>query len=196
MLLIIDRAQRLVKCHRPTRLIRAQHPRIAGGCILGPTSMATGKSAMPRRTQRQGRPSALSRVSVSQLITEIKSRRDIIALELQAINTELADLGSAEVAETSFRRGPGRPKGSRNGVARSAGRGAKGHGRGGNKPSLPTLLHSLLRGKTMSVPEMAAAAKKAGHKTKSKSFRTIVSLALLNNKPMFKRVSRGQYTAK
>ena len=85
---------------------------------------------------------------------------------------------------------------SRNGVASGAGRGAKGHGRGGNKQSLPTLLHSLLRGKTMSVADMTDAAKRAGHKSKSKNFRTIVSLALLNHKPMFKRVSRGQYTAR
>jgi hypothetical protein len=48
----------------------------------------------------------------------------------------------------------------------------------------------------MGVSEMAEAAKKAGHKSKSKNFRTIVSLALLNNRKMFKRVSRGQYTAK
>jgi hypothetical protein len=151
---------------------------------------------MPRRRKRQGRPSALSRVSVSQLITEIKSRREMIALELEAITNELADLGSVEVVETSSRRGLGRPKGSRNGYPSGAGRRAKRRGRGGNKQSLPVLLHSILRGKTMSVPEMAHAAKKAGHKSKSKSFRTIVSLALLNNKPMFKRVSRGQYTAK
>ena len=47
----------------------------------------------------------------------------------------------------------------------------------------------------MSEPKMAEAAKKAGHKSKSKNFRTIVSLALLNHRKMFKRVSRGQHTA-
>src|SRR5207244_13219216 len=75
-------------------------------------------------------------------------------------------------------------------------RGGAGRGRGGNEKSLPTLLHSLLQGKTMSVQEMADAAKKAGHKSKSKNFRMIVSLALLKNPNLFKRVSRGQYTAK
>jgi len=54
----------------------------------------------------------------------------------------------------------------------------------------------LLRGKTMSVPEMAEAAKKAGYKSKSKNFRTIISLALISHRKMFKRVSRGQYTAR
>lgn len=147
---------------------------------------------MPRRKNRQGRTSGLSRVSVSQLITEIKSRREALAQQLEVINNELTDLGSVEANDSGPRRGPGRPRGSSNGWARTTGR----RGRGGNKQSLPTLLHSLLHGKTMSVPEMAEAAKSAGHKSKSKNFRTIVSLTLLNNKPMFKRVSRGQYTAK
>ena len=48
----------------------------------------------------------------------------------------------------------------------------------------------------MSVPEMAVAAKKAGHKSKSKNFRTVVGLALFGNKKLFRRVSRGQYTAR
>jgi hypothetical protein len=75
------------------------------------------------------------------------------------------------------------------------GRSGKGRGRGGNEQSLPALLHSLLRDRTMSVREMAHAAKKAGHKSKSKNFRMIVSLALLKNRKMFKRVARGKYTA-
>ena len=58
------------------------------------------------------------------------------------------------------------------------------------------MLHSLLRGRTMTVAEMAAAAKKAGHKSRSKNFRVIVSLALLKNRGMFKRADRGQYTAR
>jgi hypothetical protein len=74
-------------------------------------------------------------------------------------------------------------------------RGGRRAGRGDNKDSLPTVLHGLLTGRTMSVPEMADAAKKAGHKSKSKNFRTVVGLALLNTK-RFKRVSRGMYTAR
>jgi hypothetical protein len=38
---------------------------------------------------------------------------------------------------------------------------------------------------------MANAAKKSGHKSKSKNFRTVVSLALLNNPKRFKRVESG-----
>ena len=112
---------------------------------------------------------------------------------IEANADELAEIESIDGTSTpTMRRGPGRPMGSgKRGPAPGPGR-----GRGGNKRSLPTLLHSLLRGKTMSVPEMADAAKKAGHKTKSKNFRTIVSLAIINNRNLFKRVARGQYTAK
>jgi len=58
------------------------------------------------------------------------------------------------------------------------------------------LLYSLLQGRTMSVPELVEAAKWASHKSKSKNFRTIDGLALLNHQKMFTRVSRGQYTAR
>jgi hypothetical protein len=44
--------------------------------------------------------------------------------------------------------------------------------------------------------EMTEAAKRAGHKSKSKNFRTIVSLPLLSNRKLFKRVARGKYTAR
>ena len=43
---------------------------------------------------------------------------------------------------------------------------------------------------------MADAVKKSGYKSKSKNFRTLVALALLSHKKLFKRVARGQYTAK
>ena len=150
---------------------------------------------MPRgknRTIRKGRPSGISRLSTSQLLTEIKWRREALSDQLEAINSEMAALGAdIEQSAPLVRRGPGRPKGSTAAAGRATRRGHNGNGKG-----LPALLHSLLQGKTMSVQEMAGAAKKAGHKSKSKNFRAIVSLALLNHRPMFKRVSRGQYTAK
>ena len=46
------------------------------------------------------------------------------------------------------------------------------------------------------IPEMTDAAKRAGHKSKSKNFRNIVALAIITNRKLFKRVARGQYTAK
>jgi len=58
------------------------------------------------------------------------------------------------------------------------------------------VLQSVLRGKTMNVADMAEAALKAGYKSTSKNFKTVVGLTLLKGKKMFKRVSRGQYTAR
>lgn len=154
---------------------------------------------MPRRKKRRGRPSAIARTSTAELMKEIERRRgmlgslratrDHLTRQLESINAEIAEIESLDGPSAAPPRGgPDRPKGT--------GKGGRGRGRSGNEKSLPMVLHSLLRGRTMSVPEMAIAAKKAGHKTKSKNFRTVVGLALFNNRKMFKRVSRGQYTAK
>ena len=158
---------------------------------------------MPRtKRRRRGRPRAIAKLTIAQLMAEVDRRRSMIGAlaaqrdelsrQLDAINAEISDLesiGGGTANGTTGGRGRGRARGSKRGAR-------AGRGRGGNDKSLPALLHSILRGKTMSVPDMAEAAKKAGHKTKSKNFRTIVSLAILNNRKMFKRVSRGQYTAK
>jgi hypothetical protein len=164
---------------------------------------------MPRQANRRGRPSALASLPITALVgeidrrrTDLQTRRDALATQIATLDEEIADLGSLTGTSANGRmrgrrrrRGPGRPKGSRNKTL--AGHGPKpGRGRGGNEKSLPALLHGLLRGKIMSVPEMADAAKKAGHKSKSKNFPTVVGLALFGNKQLFKRVSRGQYTAK
>lgn len=147
---------------------------------------------MPRKKkQRRGRPSFLTRLTVSQLMAELDRRRTRLGRlleqradlesQLNAVNAQIAQLG---------------PIGSVDQQPRPHSRIGDGRGRRGNKESLSALLHSLLRGKTMSVVEMADAAKKTGYKSKSKNFRAVVSLALLKNRRMFKRLGRGQYTAK
>jgi hypothetical protein len=156
--------------------------------------MAAMPSAKPRRKKRRGRPSVVSRLSVGQIVAELNRRRatldglrrqrESLAIQLESLDAQSAEIASlVVVTPTSPRRGPDRPRGT-------------GSGRGGNKGSLAALLHSLLKGKTLSVPEMAVAAKKAGHKSKSKKFRTVVGLALLSHRKMFKRVARGQYTSR
>ncbi|MCL4198954.1 MAG: hypothetical protein KJZ69_15810 [Phycisphaerales bacterium] len=60
---------------------------------------------------------------------------------------------------------------------------------------LNAALHNLLKGKTMSVSEAADAVQKAGYKSNSANFYTVVNLTLLKRKDLFKRVERGQYTA-
>jgi hypothetical protein len=125
------------------------------------------------------------------MLGSLLSRRGNIERELESVSSEIADLESiGGNGQPTRHRGRGRPKRS------TKTRGAVRRGRGGNEQSLAGRLHGLLRGRTMSVPEMAAAVKKAGHKSKSKNFNTVVGLALLSHKKLFRRVSRGQYTAR
>ena len=72
---------------------------------------------------------------------------------------------------------------------------ARSNGRARNSMTLADALGKALKGKTMSVTEAADAVKRAGYRTKSNSFRTQVNIALIKSE-MFKRVGRGQYTAK
>ncbi len=67
--------------------------------------------------------------------------------------------------------------------------------RSANQMPLNAALHNLLKGKTMSVSEAADAVQKAGYKSNSANFYTVVNLTLLKRKDLFKRVERGQYTA-
>jgi hypothetical protein len=45
------------------------------------------------------------------------------------------------------------------------------------------------------VTQVAAAVQKAGYKTFAANFRTIVNQTLIKNRKIFKKISRGQYTA-
>ena len=64
-----------------------------------------------------------------------------------------------------------------------------------NDSNLTEALAKLLKGKTMSVTDAAEAVQKAGYKTTAANFRTIVNQTLIKHKTIFKKVSRGQYTA-
>lgn len=146
-----------------------------------------------KRRARRSRPAAIAGLSLEQIRSELNRRhqslldhRANLEAELNSLNTEIEQYGTFSAGHKS----------SASAKGQGQGRGRRDRGRGGNKASLPVLLHGLLIGKTMSVPEMAEAAKKAGHVTKSKNFRTIVSLAMITHRDMFKRVSRGMYTAK
>jgi hypothetical protein len=48
----------------------------------------------------------------------------------------------------------------------------------------------------MSVTDVAEAVKQAGYKTTSSNFRVIVNQALLANPKVFRKVARGEYTAR
>ena len=64
-----------------------------------------------------------------------------------------------------------------------------------NDMSLSEALGNLLKSTTMSVTQAAQEVQRAGYKTTSASFRTIVNQTLIKDS-RFKKVSRGQYTAK
>jgi hypothetical protein len=63
-----------------------------------------------------------------------------------------------------------------------------------NEANLADALAELLSNQTMSVTQASVDVQKAGYKTTSPNFRTIVNQTLLKD-PRFQRVSRGQYTA-
>ncbi|MCC6908574.1 MAG: hypothetical protein IT430_11570 [Phycisphaerales bacterium] len=136
---------------------------------------------------------------------KLMAQREKIAAELAQLDAELEAFGPVTV-----RRGPGRPRGSKNKRKTSKtgkthktgkrGRKARGTNRGAvtrseNSMTLTESLQKVLKGKTMGVTEVAAAVQKAGYKTNSENFRTIVNQTLIKNPKMFKKVSRGQYTA-
>ncbi len=133
--------------------------------------------------KKAGRRSTLSTMSVAELQRELRRRqgtvgrllkkRDRLAARLEALDAEISALGIV---------GGGRRAGG-------------GRVRPRNEMKLVDALVKVLSGKTMSVTEVADAVQQAGYRTSSSSFRTIVNQTLINS-AKFKRVGRGQYTAK
>ena len=131
------------------------------------------------------RSTSLETLSVHELQREIKRRervnhrhlsklerkRNKLAEALSALDAEIAAMGGSARASRSGRR---RPR---------------------NDSNLADALVKLLKNSTMSVTEAAEQVQKAGYLTTSPNFRTIVNQTLLKDS-RFKRVGRGQYTAK
>jgi hypothetical protein len=80
-------------------------------------------------------------------------------------------------------------------MASYGGRTSGGGRRARNKQSLVDVLAQVLKGKTMGVPEAADAVLATGYTSNAANFRLIVNQALIKSE-RFKKVSRGQYTAK
>lgn len=64
-----------------------------------------------------------------------------------------------------------------------------------NKGTLVDALRKTLKGKTMSVTDLTSAVQKGGYKTTAANFRTIVNQTLIRLPRVFRKVSRGKYTA-
>jgi hypothetical protein len=119
---------------------------------------------------------------------KLQKRHAKLSKQLAVVEREMADLGADAPARRGRkpgrmgRRGPGRPKGS-------AGRGRRAKG---GLTLVQALEHGVRAGTTVSPAEAAAAAKRAGYKTKSKTFGVQVATALAKAKT-FKKLGRGQY---
>ncbi len=131
-----------------------------------------------------GGTGSLSSISTQELAREVKRRerqlsqlqnkRDGLVQRLNEVDAEIRALGS---------------------LVGGAG-GGGGRRRARNESNLADALHGVLNGVTMGVTEAAEAVQAAGYVTTAENFRTIVNQTLLREKGKFKKVARGQYTAK
>lgn len=127
------------------------------------------------------KPASLNTMSMAELqaelqrrergVRKLERRRERLLGELAQVDTELAAVGALS-ASGGVRR---RPR---------------------NEMNLVDSLAQVLDGKTMSVTDVTAEVQKAGYLTTAANFRTIVNQALIREKKVFKKISRGQYTAK
>ena len=149
--------------------------------------MAKKKSSKTTKKSRQAKPAgnSLDNLSFDELQREMRrrerdmkrlvSKRDRLLTQVREVEDEIQSLGGAGAFGVTA---GGRPR-----------------RRPRNDSSLSEALLNLLKNTTMSVTEAAEEVQRAGYQTTSSSFRTIVNQTLIKD-PRFKKVSRGQYTAK
>jgi len=143
---------------------------------------------------RQDLNLAIRNVSIADLQAEIARRqsnqgalikeRDQLLRRLAEIEGELNGLGA-------LKRPVGRPRKASNGATSAT---PKRRGRQPREGSLPSVLAGVLAGKTMSIDEAVVAVREAGYQSSAANLKSMVNQALSNRK-LFKRVSRGMYTA-
>lgn len=174
-----------------------------------------------KKTGRRGRPSVLSRLSTLELRAEMErreseaenliGRRDALQDELEALEREIGELSGAGRARRKKRRKKagrrGRPRKKvtrktarkktrrKKTTRKKAGRKKTTRKRGGRK-SLADYLATALKRKTLSVSDATDAVQAAGYGSKSPNLRNMVNQQLLANPRRFKKVRRGEYTAK
>ena len=124
----------------------------------------------------------IKQLSFEELQAELK-RREKAVRQLERKRTRLVEQ-LAEVDKEIAAAGGGRTR-----------QHAGGRRRPRNEKNLADAMADTLKGKTLSVTELAEAVQQEGYRTTSPNFRTIVNQALLKD-DRFKRVSRGKYTVK
>jgi len=152
---------------------------------------------------------AIKSLSTSELRRELE-RREFGAAKLQSqhadlskrlagLESKLADLGVDAPARRGRKpgrmgkRGPGRPKGSKNKPGKVGRPKGSKNKRFKNAMSLAeAILKGVRAGSTVSPAEAGAAAKKVGYKSSSPNFGMMVANALSKDSH-FKRIDRGQY---
>ena len=128
---------------------------------------------------------SLEKISTKEILAEITRRkkerttllREKTALtrRLKAIDAELGAMGKKKSARRPAKKNQKRAR---------------------NVMTLPeAMLKVMSEDKAMSVPEIASAASKAGYKSTSKTFHTIIYQTLARDK-RFKKTDRGQYVVK
>jgi len=121
------------------------------------------------------------RAEIKRRIETLEKRRQVLLTELDTVESEIAVAAGTLGGNGYHRPGSGRGRTRR---------------RPRNELNLVESLQKVLKSKTMSVTEMSGAVQRAGYRTTSPNFRTIVNQTLIKNPKLFKRVSRGRYTAK
>lgn len=138
------------------------------------------------------RPSALSKHSIEDLHAEIERRqravgplevrRQKLLAQVAVLDAEIGAAGGTP-SRSAMSDKPERPRAS---IRRRA----------VNEVSLPAALHAAMKGKTLTVGEAADAVAAAGYKSFSRNFKVMVNMILTKHPKLFKRVARGQYTAR
>ena len=108
-------------------------------------------------------------------LTALTARRQRLLAQLKDVDAQIAELGGSASPRNVVSRGQNRPR---------------------NPVVLVDALKRVLDHKTLSVSDTAAAVQRAGYRTTSDNFRTIVNQTLLGNRKTFKKISRGIYTAR
>ena len=143
--------------------------------------MAKTKKKVTKKTAPVRKSGKLGAVSMEELQAEmarrskvvgrLERRRSKLHAEIAIVEAELGSFGALS-ASGGIRR---RPR---------------------NEMNLVDTLSKVLKNKTLSVTDAAQAARDSGYMTTAANFRTIVNQALIREKKSFKKISRGQYTAK
>jgi hypothetical protein len=105
---------------------------------------------------------------------KLLKKRQRIASQLEEIDAQLAMLDITTGGSSRARGARKRPQ---------------------NAMGLVPFLVKVLTNKTMGVTEVSMAVQRAGYKTTSPNFRTIVNQALIKHTDKFKKLGRGKYTA-